>query len=87
MADPTSAALVADACKHLTLVEAAPNVRAALRADPRTDKMQISITADQGIVTLAGIVNRVMDPLHASEVVTAVLRVTEIRNQLKTASA
>lgn len=63
------------------------HVRAALRADPRTDKMQISITADQGIVTLAGIVNRGMDPLHASEVVTAVLRVTEIRNQLKTASA
>jgi SAM-dependent methyltransferase len=29
--EATSAALVADACQHLTLVEAAPNVRAALR--------------------------------------------------------
>ncbi len=63
------------------------HVRAALRADPHTEKMQISISADQGVVTLAGIVERGVEPLHASEVVAAVPRVTELRNQLKTASA
>jgi cytidylate kinase len=63
------------------------HVRAALRADARTEKMHISIAAHEGMVTLAGIVERGMDPLHASEVVSAVPRVTELRNELKTASA
>ncbi|OFZ73841.1 MAG: hypothetical protein A2W04_01415, partial [Betaproteobacteria bacterium RBG_16_64_9] len=34
------------------------HVRAALRADPRTSKIQIAITAGKGVVTLAGIVAR-----------------------------
>lgn len=41
--EATSAALVAEACQHLTLVEAAPNVRAALReryaANPKMSVM------------------------------------------------
>lgn len=62
------------------------HVRAALRGDPRTEKMHISISANQGIVTLAGIVDRGLEPLHASEVAGAVPRVTEIRNELKIAA-
>ena len=63
------------------------HVRAALRADPRTEKMHITITADQGVVTLAGIVDRGNEPVHASEVVAALPRAKEIQNQLKIATA
>ncbi|MEO7728039.1 MAG: cytidylate kinase family protein [Burkholderiales bacterium] len=63
------------------------HVRAALRADPQTEKMQITIAADQGVVTLTGIVDRGSEPVHASEVAAAVPRVTEIRNELKIATA
>jgi osmotically-inducible protein OsmY len=49
--------------------------------------MHIAITADQGIVTLAGIVDRSSEPVHASEVIAALPRVKEIRNQLNIASA
>jgi cytidylate kinase len=62
------------------------HVRAALRADPRTAKMQVSISADQGVVTIAGIVERGSEPVHASEVAAAVPRVKDIRNQLKIAA-
>ncbi|MDB5809360.1 MAG: hypothetical protein JWN94_1482 [Betaproteobacteria bacterium] len=62
------------------------HVRAALHADPRTDKMHVSITADCGVVTLAGMVERGSEPVDASEVVAAVPRVKEIDNQLKIAA-
>jgi cytidylate kinase len=63
------------------------HVRAALRADPRTEKMHISISADRGVTTLAGIVDRGSEPVHASEVAAAVPGVKEIRNHLKIAAA
>jgi len=63
------------------------HVRAALRADPRTAKMQISISADRGRVTLAGIVDRDHEPLHASEVAAGVRGVKDVSNQLKVAMA
>lgn len=63
------------------------HVRAALRADQRTAKMSVSISADRGIVTIAGIVDRGSEPVHASEVAAAVPRVKEIRNELKIADA
>lgn len=59
------------------------HVRAALRADPRTGKMRISISADHGVVTLAGIVDHGSEPTHASEVAAEVPRVKEIRNELR----
>lgn len=62
------------------------HVRAALRADPRTEKMRIAITASRGVVTLTGIVERGLEPVNASEVAAAVPRVTEINNELKIAS-
>ena len=63
------------------------HVRAALRSDPRTEKMRISITADRGVVTLAGIVEWGLEPAHAAEVASAVPKVTQVVNELKTASA
>jgi cytidylate kinase len=62
------------------------HVRAALRADPRTEKMRIAITASRGVVTLTGIVERGLEPVNASEVAAAVPRVKEINNELKIAS-
>ena len=62
------------------------HVRAALRADPRTEKMRISIVANRGVVTLCGIVERGQEPVNASEVAATVPRVKEINNELKIAS-
>ena len=59
------------------------HVRAALRADPRTAKMSISISTDQGQVTLAGIIECGLEPIHASEVAGAVRGVKDITNHLK----
>jgi len=61
------------------------HVRAALRADQRTAKMQIAISADKGTVLLAGIVDHDLEPLHASEVAAAVSGVKDVGNQLKIA--
>ncbi len=63
------------------------HVRAALRADPRTAKMQISITADQGKVTLAGIIDRDNELLDATDVAAAAPGVKDIKNQIKVATA
>jgi len=63
------------------------HVRAALRADPRTAKMQVAISADRGHVTLAGMVDRDHEPLHASEVAAGVAGVKDVRNQLKVVMA
>jgi SAM-dependent methyltransferase len=61
--EATSAALVAEACRHLTLVEAAPNVRAALReryaANPRITVM----TPDEAAARPAGSVDMII--LHS----------------------
>jgi cytidylate kinase len=61
------------------------HVRATLRADPRTSKIQISITADKGDVTLAGLVDRDQEPVHASEIAATVPGVKQVNNQLKLA--
>jgi cytidylate kinase len=59
------------------------HVRAALRAHPHTKKMNIAVSADRGIVTIAGVVGRGSEPVFASEVAAAVPRVKDIRNHLK----
>jgi len=61
------------------------HVRAALRADQRTREMRIAISADHGNVTLAGIVERGLEPLHASEVAGMVPGVRAVTNVIKTA--
>lgn len=61
--EATSAALVAGSCRHLTLVEAAPNVRAALReryvANPKITVM----TPDEAAATAPGTVDMIV--LHS----------------------
>jgi len=76
-----------DSLQKLSNLALETHVRAALRADARTEKMQIAITADQGVVTLAGIVDRSSEPVHASEVVAGLPRVKEIKNELRIATA
>lgn len=76
-----------DSLQKLANLALETHVRAALRADPRTEKMQIAITADQGVVTLAGTVDRTSEPVNASEVVAALPRVKEIKNELRIGSA
>ena len=77
----------ADSVQMLANLALETHVRAALRCDSRTEKMRISINADRGVVTLAGIVERGVEPLHASEVAGAVPRVREINNTLKIGAA
>jgi cytidylate kinase len=62
------------------------HVRVALRADARTATMQITVEVDDGTVTLAGIVDRGVEPVHAAEVAASVPGVTDIRNRLKVAT-
>lgn len=49
--EATSAALVANACKHLTLVEAAPNVRAALRERFASNPKMSVMSPDEAAAT------------------------------------
>jgi cytidylate kinase len=55
------------------------HVRAALRADLRTAKMQISVCADMGTITLAGGVGRDPPSGLASEIAANVAGVKEVR--------
>jgi len=61
--EATSAALVADACKHLTLVEAAPNVRAALRERYAGNPKIAVMTPDEAAATAPGTVDMIV--LHS----------------------
>jgi cytidylate kinase len=61
------------------------HVRAALRADPRTSNTQISIAADKGNLTLAGIVDDDHEPAFASEVAAKVPGVKDVKNLIKIA--
>ena len=63
------------------------HVRAALRADPRTAKLDISISAEKGTVTLAGIVERSVNPIDAEQIAGVVPGANAVRNQLKIAMA
>ena len=63
------------------------HVVAALRQDPRTAKMVISIEADQGRVTLAGILETGLEAKDAVDVAVNVRGGKDVVNQLRTASA
>lgn len=62
----------------------AAHVRSALRQDARTNKLQISVTAQNGVVTLAGLADAGQEPKDAADVATKVPGVTEVVNQLRT---
>jgi len=59
------------------------HVRAALRADPRTTRMNISITTENDTVTLRGILEPGLEELHALEVASSVPKVKDVRSELK----
>ena len=61
------------------------HVRAALRADPRTSKMHITIKASKGDVTMAGVLEPGLEEIHALEIAAAVPRVKNVRSELKLA--
>lgn len=62
--------------KNLTLES---HVRAALRADPRTAKMQITVYADKGTITIKGVVGRSGPSELAWEVAADVAGVKEVK--------
>lgn len=61
--EATSAALVAEACRHLTLVEAAPNVRAALRERFASNPKMSVMSPDEAAATEPGSVDMIV--LHS----------------------
>lgn len=63
------------------------HVRAALRQDPRTAKMVITIEADEGRVTLSGMLETGLEAKDAIEVAATVPGVKDVVNRLRTASA
>jgi len=63
------------------------HVRSALRQDPRTNKMQVSITASNGVVTLAGLVDPGQEPKDAADVAAKVTGAKDVINQLRTVAA
>lgn len=65
----------------------AAHVRSALRQDPRTSKMQISITGDNGVITLAGLVDPGQEPKVAADVASQVPDVKDVVNQLRSVAA
>ena len=69
--------------RNLALVA---RVRAALRADPRTVKMNMGIVADMGKVMLSGELERFQEPIDAEEVAAKVNGVTEVVNRLRYAT-
>jgi cytidylate kinase len=63
----------------------ASHVRAALRQDPRTSRFQISIKSEDGMVTLAGLIDMGLEPLRGVEVASKVPGVKEVVNRVRTA--
>src|SRR5688572_15012434 len=58
------------------------HVRAALRADPRSKNMQITINAANGNVTLTGMLEPGLEAIHAMEIAAAVPKVKDVRSEL-----
>lgn len=63
------------------------HIRGALRADARTGKMMFSITCEDGIATLSGLVDPGQEPKHAVEVASRVPGIKDVKNQLRTVGA
>ena len=63
------------------------HVRAALRQDSRTNRLQISVKSEDGVVTLSGLVDPRNEPWHAVEVASQVPGVKEVGNRIRLAAA
>jgi cytidylate kinase len=64
----------------------AAHVRSALRQDARTSKFQISISAQDGVVTLAGMIDPGQEATYAADVARQVPGVRDVALQLRVAS-
>ncbi len=64
----------------------AAHVRSALRQDTRTSKFQISISAQDGVVTLAGMIDPGQEATYAADVARQVPGVRDVALQLRVAS-
>ena len=62
----------------------AAHIRSALRLEPRTSKMLLTITCEGGVATLAGLVDPGQDPKDAAAVAARVPGVKEVKTQLRT---
>lgn len=62
------------------------HVRAALRADPRTCKMNLLITAADGRVMLSGVLEAGLDERDALDVAESVRGVAEVESQLRSSA-
>ena len=69
--------------KDLTLQT---HVRAALRADPRTSKMDAVVDAADGRVTLSGVLDHGVDERDVVEVIRSVAGVSEVESGLRVAA-
>ncbi len=63
------------------------HIRAALREDARTSKMMFSITCEDGVATLAGLVDPGQEHKHAVEIASRVAGVKDVKNQLRAAAS
>ena len=61
----------------------AAHIRSALRQDSRTAKMMLSITCEDGVATLAGLVDPGQQPKDAEEVASRVPGVKAVKAQLR----
>jgi len=62
------------------------HVRAALRQDPRTSRFQIAVKADDGAITLAGLIDPGQVPGDGIEVASKVPGVKQVLNRVRTAA-
>jgi len=58
-------------------------IRAALRSDPRTRKVNVMIEADAGCVTMAGVVEGDTEPGTLAEIASSVAGVKEMENRVR----
>lgn len=61
------------------------HVRAALRQDPKTTRMLVDVRADDGKVTLAGVLEPGLETMHAVDVASRVPGVKSVSSELKLA--
>ena len=73
----------ADSARVLSNLALEHHVRAALRGNAATATMRINISAADGVVTLAGTLERGLEEIDAVRVASAVANVKSVKSQLK----
>ena len=73
----------ADSARMLSNLALEHHVRAALRGNAATATMRINISAADGVVTLAGTLERGLEEIDAVRVAAAVANVKSVKSQLK----